>query len=48
MIKSLLRFLTILVVLIGAVLPCWSQSLVNMVPNSLSGETNQDSEELLP
>src|SRR2546429_519168 len=44
MIKSLLRLLTILVVLGSSVLPCLSQSLVNMVPNIRSGETNQDSE----
>ena len=47
MIKSLLRFLTILVLFAGAVVPCLSQSLVNMVPNIRSGETNQDSEPTL-
>lgn len=45
---SLLRLCALPVVLAVFVLPCLSQSrLVNMVPNSRSGETNQDSEPTL-
>lgn len=41
----LLRFFAILIVLVGAALPGLGQNrLVNMVPNSRSGETNQDAE----
>jgi hypothetical protein len=45
MITILLRLSAVLIVLGGAVLPSLAQNrLVNMVPNSRSGETNQDAE----
>jgi hypothetical protein len=45
MITPLLRLSAILIVLAGAALPCFAQNrLVNMVPHSRSGETNQDAE----
>jgi hypothetical protein len=45
MITTLLRLSAVLIVLAGSALPCLAQTrLVNMVPNSRSGETNQDAE----
>jgi hypothetical protein len=45
MFTPLLRFSAVLTVLAGLALPCLAQDrLVNMVPNSRSGETNQDAE----
>src|SRR5437588_488158 len=45
MITPLLRISAVLIVLAGLALPSLAQNrLVNMVPNSRSGETNQDAE----